>query len=182
MSPRLTKGSGDPVFSGTSEPLEPPRAPETGSSLHAVGTRSGLMLSPTSSLHTRDPDNFDNFVSSSRITRLLQRAPATAQLLIPYVLLILPQAVLNGNPKASFILATLGLALLGTGAISSGTLGWFGSFPDSAIGAVQACVAAVPLLVLVRFCGIFLRRKNPERSSVITSSTVAGAATKERRR
>ncbi|AVT36137.1 hypothetical protein [Plantactinospora sp. BB1] len=47
----------------------------------------------------------------TRLVRLLQRYPVSVLLLAPYLILVLPMAVLNRNPDLGFVLGLLGLAL-----------------------------------------------------------------------
>lgn len=58
-------------------------------------------------------DNIDTYLRAGRASRILRRAPVTTQLAIPYIVLILPQAVLFSNPQLTFIVGVLALALAG---------------------------------------------------------------------
>ena len=59
----------------------------------------------------------DDYVNAGRVSRLLRRAPVTTQLVFPYALLIVPQAVLNANPHLDFIIGVFGLGLVGALAV-----------------------------------------------------------------
>lgn len=53
------------------------------------------------------------------VTRILQRYPTTCFMIVPYVVLIVPQAVLYGNPRTLFLLYLVMLGILGAGAIET---------------------------------------------------------------
>ena len=59
-------------------------------------------------------DPFDRYMAATRLARLLQRFPTTLMVLGPYMLLIIPMAIVFRNPSLPFILGVMGLALLGT--------------------------------------------------------------------
>lgn len=62
---------------------------------------------------TWSSDNFEAFLSAGRASRTLRRAPVTTQLTIPYIVLIIPQAIIHANPHLDFIVGVLALALVG---------------------------------------------------------------------
>lgn len=53
------------------------------------------------------------------VSRALRRAPVSTQVAIPYVILIIPQALLNSNEHLGFIVGVLALALAGSTLVES---------------------------------------------------------------
>lgn len=60
----------------------------------------------------REPRSFALPPTNSRLIAIMRRFPVTSLLLMPYLLLILPQAVAFSNPHTDLILRVLGIALV----------------------------------------------------------------------
>lgn len=53
------------------------------------------------------------------LTKTLQRYPATCMMVVPYIALILPQAIFFGNPQTTFLFYLVALGICGAGTIET---------------------------------------------------------------
>ncbi|MFI5494859.1 hypothetical protein [Actinoplanes sp. NPDC051859] len=68
------------------------------------------------------PNTDVDSVRENLVTRVLQRYPATCIMVVPYLLLVIPQAVWYQNPRTYFLVGLIGLALCGAGLIETALL------------------------------------------------------------